>query len=162
MAEAHRGRLYVRRTPRALCAWPVAGHTALELAWSAEMAYIIGLMATDGCLYSGRRKLNFKSMDRVLVTTFLRILGRSNRVKEAPTEEGGIVYLTEFSDSFLYEWFRSVGLTPRKSLTLGPLTVPDEYLLPLARGLLDGDGSVINETFIGLIRAGDLITTGST
>jgi hypothetical protein len=153
MAEAHRGTLYVRRTPRALCAWPVAGHTTLELAWSSEMAYIVGLMATDGCLYSGRRKLNFKSRDRVLVTTFLRILGRTNRVKEAPTEDGGIVYFTEFSDSFLYEWFRSVGLTPRKSLTLGALAVPDKYLLPLARGLLDGDGSVINETYRADTRA---------
>lgn len=35
-------------------------------------------------------------------------------------------------------------VTPRKSLTLGPLNVPDDYLLECARGLLDGDGEITN------------------
>ena len=47
----------------------------------------------------------------------------------------------------MYEWFRSTGLTPRKSLTIGALSVPDEFLIPLARGLLDGDGSIINKVY---------------
>ena len=108
------------------------------------MAYIVGLTATDGCLYTGRRKINFKSSDRQLVETYLTVLGRTNRVKHARTRTGGVVYFTEFHDSRLYEWFRSVGLTPRKSLTLGAIDVPDAYLIPLARGLMDGDGSILN------------------
>lgn len=108
------------------------------------MAYIVGLTATDGCLFTGRRKINFKSEDRQLVETYLSVLGRTNRVKQAKTRTDGIVYFTEFHDSRLYEWFRSVGLTPRKSLTLGAIPVPDRYLMPLARGLMDGDGSVLN------------------
>jgi hypothetical protein len=108
------------------------------------MAYIVGLTATDGCLFTGRRKINFKSEDRQLVETYLSVLGRSNRVKQAPTRTGGVVYFTEFHDSRLYEWFRSVGLTPRKSLTLGALDVPNAHLIPLARGLMDGDGSILN------------------
>jgi hypothetical protein len=108
------------------------------------MAYIVGLTATDGCLFTGRRKINFKSGDRQLVETYLSVLGRTNRVKQAKTRTDGVVYFTEFHDSRLYEWFRSVGLTPRKSLTLGPIDVPDAYLVPLARGLMDGDGSVLN------------------
>jgi hypothetical protein len=108
------------------------------------MAYIVGLTATDGCLYTGRRRINFKSEDRQLVETYLSVLGRTNRVKQARTRADGLVYFTEFHDSRLYEWFRSVGLTPRKSLTLGPISVPDKYLLPLARGLMDGDGSILN------------------
>jgi hypothetical protein len=108
------------------------------------MAYIVGLTATDGCLFTRRRKINFKSEDRQLVETYLSVLGRTNRVKHAKTSAGGIVYFTEFHDSRLYEWFRSVGLTPRKSLTLGSIGAPDRYLVPLARGLLDGDGSILN------------------
>ncbi len=49
-----------------------------------------------------------------------------------------------FSDVAFYRWLLDRGLTPRKSLTLGPLQVPDNYLLPAVRGLLDGDGSIIN------------------
>ena len=41
-----------------------------------------------------------------------------------------------------YDWLLARGLTPRKSLTLGAIDVPNDYLIPLARGLLDGDGSV--------------------
>ncbi|MEK6208104.1 MAG: LAGLIDADG family homing endonuclease [Chloroflexota bacterium] len=146
-AAGHRGKQYVRRTPFELCRWPVAGLTTLPLVWSDEMAYIVGLTATDGCLVTGRRAINFKSGDRQLVETYLRLLGRKNRVKSHPTKTGGIAYYTQFHDSALYEWFRSVGLTPRKSLTIGALFVPDEVLLPLARGLLDGDGSVINKVY---------------
>jgi hypothetical protein len=111
------------------------------------MAYIVGLTATDGCLITGRRAINFKSSDRQLVETYLRLLGRKNRVKSHPTKKGGIAYYTQFHDSALYEWFRSVGLTPRKSLTIGGLSVPDGFLMPLVRGLLDGDGSIINEVY---------------
>ncbi len=146
-AAGHRGKQYVRRTPPELCRWPVSGLTTLPLAWSDDMAYIVGLTATDGCLFTGRRAINFKSGDRQLVETYLRLLGRKNRVKSHPTETGGIAYYTQFHDSTLYEWFRSAGLTPRKSLTIGAISVPDEFLIPVARGLLDGDGSVINKVY---------------
>jgi hypothetical protein len=115
-AAGHRGKQYVRRTPRELCRWPLAGLTTLPLAWSDDMAYIVGLTATDGCLVTGRRAINFKSSDRELVETYLQLLGRTNRVKSHPTKTGGIAYYTQF-------------------------------LLPLARGLLDGDGSIINKVY---------------
>jgi len=125
----------------------VSGLTTLPLAWSDDMAYIVGLTATDGCLVTGRRAINFKSGDRALVETYLRLLGRKNRVKSHPTRTGGTVYYTQFHDSALYEWFRATGLTPHKSLTIGAISAPDEVLFPVARGLLDGDGSVINKTY---------------
>lgn len=143
-AAAHRGLIYQRLTPFEECRWPIAGRTTLPLAWSDEMAYIVGLTATDGCLFTGRRKINFKSADRQLVETYLSVLGRTNRVKQARTRKDGVVYFTEFSDASLYEWFRSTGLTPRKSLTLGAIDVPDAYVPSLARGLMDGDGSIRN------------------
>jgi len=146
-AAAHRGKVYTRRTPPELCKWPVAGLTTLPLAWSDDMAYIVGLTATDGCLVTGRRAINFKSGDRPLVETYLRLLGRKNRVKSQPTETGGVAFYTQFHDSALYEWFRSVGLTPRKSLTIGGLEVPHDFFMPVARGLLDGDGTLLNKVY---------------
>src|SRR5204863_8974449 len=79
-AAAHRGKIYQRRTPFEECRWPNAGRTTLPLAWSDAMAYIVGLTATDGCLFTGVRKINFKSEDRQLVETYLSVLGRTNRV----------------------------------------------------------------------------------
>jgi hypothetical protein len=108
------------------------------------MAYIVGLTATDGCLITGRRKINFKSCDRELVVTYLRLLGRSNRVKTQRTRIGGVVYFTEFGDTRLYGWLLQVGLMPRKSLVLGGLAVPDSVLAPCLRGLFEGDGNLQN------------------
>lgn len=117
------------------------------------MAYVVGLTATDGCLYTGLRKLNFKSEDRDLVETYLGLLGRTNRIKEQTTRDGNVVYFTEFHDSKLYEWFLAVGLTPRKSLTIGPLAVPDAQLAHFLRGHLDGDGSVMAYDYPGTGKA---------
>lgn len=106
------------------------------------MAYAVGLMATDGCLVNTGRHLSFDSGDPDLVETFLRCIGRPIRYREIRTRSGGVVYKALFGDVVWYRWLESVGLHQRKSLTLGAIDVPDDHLLSLVRGLLDGDGSV--------------------
>jgi len=87
-ATSHRGMAYTRRKPLAECRWPNASQTTLSIEWSNEMAYIVGLTATDGCLISGKRAINFKSEDRDLVETYLGALGRTNRIRAVPTSSG--------------------------------------------------------------------------
>lgn len=58
---------------------------------------------------------------------------------------GNATYRVQVGDVGLYRWLCTIGLSERKSLTLGPLAVPDDHLLPLVRGLLDGDGSIVNK-----------------
>jgi len=111
------------------------------------MAYAIGLLATDGCLVSGRKKLQFGSRDRELVELLLRCLDRPARIREELTRIGNPYYRTEFGDAGFYEWLLSIGLTPRKSLTLGAIDVPTEHLIALTRGLMDGDGSIGNHVY---------------
>lgn len=147
MADGHRGLRYARRKPAEECDWVVRTSRTLPLRWSDEMAYVVGLTATDGCLLTGRRAVNFKSMDRELVALYLRLLGRTNQIVTERTRTGGVAYHTQFSDAEWYEWLRSVGLSPRKSLTLGAIDVPDAYLVPTLRGLLDGDGSILNKVY---------------
>lgn len=113
------------------------------LRWTPDLAYAVGLIATDGCLSSGRH-IYFDSNDEQLVSTLLRCIGRPERYVARATRIGGIAYRASISDVELYRWLETVGLTPAKSLTLGAIDVPDEFLLPLVRGLLDGDGSVLN------------------
>jgi hypothetical protein len=124
--------------------WVRTTYTTLPIEWSAEMAYIVGLTATDGCLGTGNRAITFTSADRQLVETYRHLLGRSNKIGEQPTKAGGTVYRVQFKDARLYAWLQSVGLMSRKSLTLGAIEVPDEFLAPLVRGLLEGDGSISN------------------
>jgi hypothetical protein len=104
----------------------------------------VGLIATDGGLVRGR-SIAFPSADRELVEVLLRCLGKSNPISVERSEEGNTYYRTQIGDVALYRWLLSIKIEPRKSLTIGAIDVPDEYLLPLARGLLDGDGSIMNK-----------------
>jgi hypothetical protein len=143
-AAAHTGKQHIRRKPLSEMKWARSTYTTLPIAWSDEMAYIVGLTATDGCLTTGRRAITFTSADRQLVETYRHLLGRTNKIGHDVSKVGGFSYRLQFKDTRLYGWFIDVGLTPRKSLTLGAIDVPDEFLAPLVRGLLDGDGSISN------------------
>ena len=49
----------------------------------------------------------------------------------------------QWGDRRFYLWLRQIGLAPAKSLTLGPLSVPDTYFADFFRDCVDGDGSVL-------------------
>ncbi|MGH2499003.1 MAG: hypothetical protein ACRDF0_02765 [Candidatus Limnocylindria bacterium] len=146
-AAAHRGMTYQRRTPIEECRWSGGRRRTVAPEWSAEMAYAVGLIATDGCLLRTRKQIGFVSRDRELVETFLRCLGSEPILRTDRTRLGNPVFRVQFGDAVLYRWLIAVGLTPRKSLTLGGIDVPGEFLLPLVRGLLDGDGTILNKVY---------------
>src|SRR2546428_10958906 len=76
-AAGHRGKQYVRRTPPELCRWSLAGLTTLPLAWSDDMAYIVGLTATDGCLITGgARSTSNQATDSWSRPTYVCSVGR--------------------------------------------------------------------------------------
>ena len=135
-AEAHRGLKYVRRSAidRRLKPRSRVG----PIAWSPTIAYGLGLAATDGCLINTGRHVAFVSADEDLMLTFLECVGRTG----STIRRDGNAYRAQVGDIELYRWLAAAGLTQRKSLTLGRLEVPDEYLFDTVRGLLDGDGSI--------------------
>ena len=103
----------------------------------------MGLIATDGCLYGDGRHIAFISKDEDLMRTLLGLVDRAHiRYRREESEYGGWAFRGQFSYAALYRWLLSVGLMPRKSLVLGGIDVSDEHLMPLVRGLLDGDGTV--------------------
>ena len=112
------------------------------LAWSPSMAWTVGLMATDGNL-SRRYALSITSKDRDLLETVKDCLGLTNALGVTTNGHGGRYWKLQWRDRRFYEWLTVVGLTPAKSLTLGPLAVPDEFFADFLRGCLDGDGSVL-------------------
>jgi len=109
-----------------------------HLRWPMSLVFL----RPDGCLSRDRRHIIFTSRDLDLVESYLRCLGRPIRYSVSRTRRGKQAYYAQFSDVAFYDWLLSVGLMPRKSLTLGPIDVPDAYLSALARGLLDGDGTI--------------------
>ena len=146
-AAAHVGLNYVRRTPIEQCKWVGAGTRPTAYSWDPATAYAVGLIATDGCLIERGRAIAFVSQNAQLVEALLRCLGREPKYRTQRTRLGREIYRFQVKDAVLYRWLEQAGLTPRKSLTLGPIDVPNVLLSDLVRGLLDGDGSIINRTW---------------
>ena len=146
-AASHVGLSYLRRTPLEQCKWPGAAARPAAYAWDPLTAYAVGLIATDGCLIEQGHSISFVSQDAQLVEVLLRCLGREPKYRIELTRLGREIYRCQMKDVVLYRWLEQVGLTPRKSLTLGSIHVPDVLLPHLVRGLLDGDGSVINRVW---------------
>ncbi len=142
-AASHRGLRYqTHLTPEHDHRYRTGGMRTLPLEWSEPMAYVVGLMATDGNLSPSGRHLAFGSADKDLVETLLSCLGRPIRYSTTLTRAGNPYFRAQFGDVRFYSWLGSVGLTPRKSLTLGPIDIPDEFLPALLRGLFEGDGNI--------------------
>lgn len=144
-AAAHTGLKYQRRTPLDQCRWWRGPRKSREpFPWSPDLAYAVGLLATDGWLTKDGKSVGFESKDLQLVDNVLTALGRKARIRVRVTQMATIQYETQVSDVRLHHWLRSIGFTRDKSLTLGAIELPDEFFLPFARGLLEGDGTINN------------------
>jgi hypothetical protein len=112
--------------------------------WCPSTAYAVGLIATDGNLGLRRPIVSFTSSEVELIQLFSGSLQISPRMYRKRGGFGSWTNQVAIWDPELHEWLLSIGLIPRKTLRLGGIAVPDAYLAPLARGLLDGDGSVLS------------------
>ncbi|MBI5530737.1 MAG: hypothetical protein HY918_04555 [Candidatus Doudnabacteria bacterium] len=112
--------------------------------WSPELAYAIGLIATDGCLYNDKRHMAFISKDLQLIKVFMKCLGLEVKIlkKKSGFVGGSFSYWVQFGDVNFYNFLLSLGLTPNKSKTIGVIKVPDIYFFDFLRGSFDGDGTV--------------------
>lgn len=114
-----------------------------SITWSKGLAYVVGLMATDGNLSSDRRHMDFTSSDIDLIVTFKRLLGIKNRItNKISGYNGKPCPHIQFGSVVFYKWLTNIGLMPNKSLKLGELKIPDRYFFDFLRGSLDGDGNI--------------------
>ncbi len=110
--------------------------------WSPGFAYAIGLLATDGCLYNDGRHLELVSNDREQVENLKKCLGINNKITRKTSGSGrGQAFRIQFGDVFFYNFLLGIGITPRKSKTIGSLLVPKKYFPDFLRGHFDGDGT---------------------
>ena len=141
-AATHRGKRYVPRIPAERDRRRKSAPAATN--WTDDLAYAVGLIATDGCVADGDH-ISFVSADLELVEHLLRCLGKRNTASAFRTRTGGTAFRTQIGDVAFCRWLATIGITSRKSLVLGAIDAPDERFVPLVRGLLDGDGSIMNK-----------------
>jgi hypothetical protein len=114
----------------------------VKIKWSPEFAYAIGLITTDGCLSSDGRHIDFTSKDLEMINNFIRALKLNIKIgsKTASSSEARY-FRVQFGDKIFYDFLISIGITPRKSKTIGVVKIPQKYFFDFLRGCLDGDGS---------------------
>jgi hypothetical protein len=133
--------LGIRARPRG----PIASSSTRDpLIWTADLAYTVGLIATDGNLSKKRGRIAIMSNDADLLDLVRRRLQLNASIRPHQGGYGTRCHHLAWSDRRFYDWLTNVGLTPAKSLTLGPLAIPDEYFADFFRGCLDGDGSIVS------------------
>lgn len=109
--------------------------------WSANLAYAVGLITTDGCLAKDGRHIDLTSKDIEQIKTFKRMLKLSNKIGlKSSGHSDRKYYRVQFGDVKFYRFLLKIGLTPAKSKTIGEIKRPNRFFADFLRGCLDGDG----------------------
>ena len=113
-----------------------------QYTWSAAIAYSVGLMASDGCLSSDERHLLLVSNDIEQLKNFSKAINKDLKICHHDSKPyGERAYRVQFSDTSYYDFLKNIGLTNRKSKTIGHLKIPNKYYHHFLRGVFDGDGT---------------------
>ena len=110
--------------------------------WSPEMAWVLGVLFTDGCISGGR--VSIHSVDIELLEKIKNLLSSSKSIAKKIQfyDKSKHIYLLEFYREKMREDLLKLGLVQRKSLIMQFPKVPEEYMRHFIRGCWDGDGSI--------------------
>ena len=118
--------------------------------WSKEMAWVLGLVYTDGYMDPGRQEDPSRRISQTTASLsigqkepelLLKVLGLMDSNAQLKTVTGGTLVFAVSSNK-IYNDLVNIGLRPRKSLNMCFPDVPDTYLSHFIRGCWDGDGSI--------------------
>jgi hypothetical protein len=121
--------------------------------WSKEMAYVLGVIYTDGNLYIIRIQygagkstqlipsLSVAQKDPEILRKILLLMNSNAKIY---LKKDGIHHFHIYNDK-IYKDLVRLGLTPAKSKKVKFPRIPQEYVRHFIRGCWDGDGSVYYE-----------------
>lgn len=119
--------------------------------WSKNMAYLLGYIATDGCVYGDRvLKLGLSTKDQSFleqIKTELNFEGPIlKKTIHSPKKEYECSYMNIYNRTLVKDLL-NLNIVSNKSLTLkGFDFIPQEYEMDFLCGVFDGDGSVGKST----------------
>ena len=110
--------------------------------WSKEMAYILGLILTDGNISDDNNQVKITIKDVELLEKIRTKLESNHKIKYLKAYG---TYQFGFARKKMSDRLFELGITSNKSLKVKFPEVPDEFLSHFIRGVFDGDGSVFYE-----------------
>jgi hypothetical protein len=109
--------------------------------WSPSMAYVLGFIAADGCVYE-RAECGSKDLQIHLA---IKDIDHLYKIRDL-ISPGRSIYITKgacrlsIGSNYMCNSLIDLGITPRKSLSIEFPQVPDQYRSHFIRGYFDGDG----------------------
>jgi hypothetical protein len=113
-----------------------------DFLWTAQLAYAVGLLVTDGNLSRDGRHINMRSAEIKMLETFKKCLNLKNKIGSDRKPDGHIGFRVQFGNVQFYDWLLRVGLMPAKSRIIGAIDIPDQFFPDYLRGCIDGDGYI--------------------
>jgi hypothetical protein len=110
--------------------------------WSKEMAYILGLILTDGNIGTDDNRISITMKDVELLEKVKKRLKSNHPIKYLKLYG---TYQFGFAREKMSDRLHELGITKNKSLNVAFPDVPDNFLSHFIRGVFDGDGSVFFE-----------------
>ena len=120
--------------------------------WSNEMAWVLGLFLTDGCINNKLCSVTLTQKDErilMLVASLMKadyVLAPLAKSRRTPT----LIINSKQIKNDLYE----LGIGPNKSLTVRFPNIPSEFLPAFVRGIIDGDGWVQKTGYVMNVTSG--------
>jgi YHS domain-containing protein len=117
------------------------------ISWNEDIAYLTGLIASDGTLGKERPRVGFINSEFELIEHVRNIVKKEitgeTYSPQEHSRDNSIWWNYQFTSRRYYYFLQQVGLTPNKSLTIGELDINNEYFVDFLRGIIDGDGGFI-------------------
>jgi hypothetical protein len=114
--------------------------------WSPDMAYVLGVIYTDGCISQDLYRFMVAQKEPELLEKCLKLMGSDAMI--VFTKKRGIagaIYKFQVNGKGIIEDLLKLGLKPNKSLSLDFPKIPSACVKHFIRGCWDGDGSVYLE-----------------
>lgn len=121
--------------------------------WSAEMAYILGYFAADGCMFTnprGSKYVSFASTDSEILEKVKIILSSGHKigVRKRCNKNWKDLFSLQIGSKEMYNDLIKLGFMPDKAARFKLPKIPPQLLRHFIRGYFDGDGSIIYGYFI--------------
>jgi len=110
--------------------------------WTPEMAWVLGLLASDGSVHSNGKQFMLGSKDIDLIEQFYNLLEYNG-----PTGMNNSgVHTAPISSTVIVKRLAELGIVPHKTYVLEYPPVPDSFHSHFIRGYVDGDGCIFIRT----------------
>lgn len=114
--------------------------------WTPEMAWVLGLIITDGHVNKQYHSIYLSQKDEDLLRKVAVLMEAEPVI--APATGTRTTPMLIINSKIIKEDLERLGITPNKSHTVNFPEVPDQYLPAFVRGVVDGDGWVQKRSYV--------------